>query len=202
MSTTVRDPWADARQAATDQVLDPEVTATRRRLRLRWAVRLVLGFAALAVVFLGLQRLVGQSLDDVRWLPSGSPWLGATLAGLGFVVMVVGGSRSTSGNAVVTPEDYLDRAGRRWVRAAIAEGSPVPAERRDVVLDTARRAAGDADRLLPQVGWILLVVGLLVMGPNGPLLVLFPALLVWQVVEAVRQQRRVRQARRWLARNA
>ena len=199
MSTTVRDPWADARQAATEDVLDPDVTTLRRRLRQRWAARLLVETGLLVVAFFGLERLVGRSLDEVSWIPSGSLGLGSGLAGLGIVVMLVGGIRSTSGNAVVTPEDYLDRTGRRWVRKTIADGAPVPVERRDVVLDTARRAAGDADRLLPQAGWILLVLGLLVMGPNGPLLVLFPALLVWQVVTVVRQQRRARQARRWLA---
>lgn len=198
----MRDPWADARQAATEKVLDPDVAAVRRRLRQRWAARLLLGSAMIVVVFVGLQVLVGRSLDGLHWLPPGSTGIGLGLSGLGIVLMLVSATRPAYEEHVVTPDDYLDRAGRRWLRTTIAEGSPVPPERRDVVLDTARRTADDAGQLLRQVGWILLMFGLLVMGPNGPLLLLFPPLLVWQVITAVRDQLRARQAHRWLARHA
>ena len=202
MSTMVRDPWADARQAATEKVLDPDVAAVRRRLRQRWAARLLLACAMIVVVVVGLQVLVGRNLDGVRWLPAGSTGIGLGLSGLGIVLMLVNATRSAYDEHVVTPDDYLDRASRRWLRTTIAEGAPVPPERRAVVLDTARRTADDAGQLLRQAGWVLLMVGLLVMGPNGPLLLLFPALVVWQVVTAAQGQVHARQARRWLTRHA
>lgn len=201
MSTMVRDPWADARQAATEEVLDPDVAAVRRRLRQRWAARLVLGLALVVLVVLGIGRLIGRSLDDVG-LPSADVGVAWGLFGLSVVLLVVGLVRTTGGgtaDTVVTPADYLDRTGRRWLRRAVADGTPVPDERREVVLDAARRAARATARLPQQLAWIVMLGGLLAIAPQGPLLVLFPLALVYQVAVAVQEQVRARQARRWLA---
>ena len=58
----MRDPWADARQAATEKVL-------------------------VVVVVIGIGGLVGRSLDDVR-LPSGDARVGRSLFGLVWQVVV------------------------------------------------------------------------------------------------------------------
>jgi uncharacterized membrane protein YidH (DUF202 family) len=204
MTTMVRDAWSDARLVATQEVLDDDVAAVRRRAWQRQALVLLLGGVALAAAVLVLGALVASSLDEL-WQPSlRTTHTGFVLQGLGFVLMMVGSITSTRAGAgrFLRPESVLDRPNRTWLRHRIAEGAPVPPERQEVAVAVARRMAADAASLPQHLGFLLLAYGLTVSGPLGGIVVLTAVLGSWTVVDAVRTQLRAHRARRWLASNA
>jgi uncharacterized membrane protein YidH (DUF202 family) len=204
MTTVVRDPWSDARLVATQEVLDEDVSAVRRRAWQRQALVLLLGGLALLAAVLVVGALVASSLDDL-WRPSlRTIHTGFLLEALGFVLIIVGSITSTRAGAgrFLRPESLLDRSSRTWLRHRIAEGVPVAPERQEVAVAVARRMAADAASLPQHVGFLVLCSGLIVPGPFGSIVVLTVVLGVWTVVDAVRTQLRAYRARRWLALNA
>ena len=142
MTTTAPDPWADAWQVATEQVLDRRLVAVRRRIWFREAMVLVAGCAVLAVGLLWLRPPTPAS--QPLW--TASPLLvhgGVGSCVVGVALMLVANVRSSTkglDRSLVGPDAHLPRSERAWVRQQVAQGRPVPAERRRVVIALARRA--------------------------------------------------------------
>ncbi len=203
MTTTVRDPWEDARLVATQDVLDPEVARVHRGVWLRRAGTLALTTGVLAVaVILATTRVESTyenlwrvSLDELR--------AGFGLAGVGLVLMVVGAIRTTGARRrFVGPDALLPRSDRAWLRTQVAEDRHVPDERRTVVTDAARRMVVEGRGIPTDVGLALLYVGLSVANPSPTMLVVFAGLTVFVIVRAVRSAVWSHRGKRWLAQHA
>jgi hypothetical protein len=204
VTTTLRDPWADATTVATQKVLDADVAAVRRRAWVRQALVLALGLGAAVGASSLVGAVLGSSLDDL-WRPSRRFFrIGYGLGILGFVLMLVGGITSTRAGAgtFLRPENLLDRSGRTWLRRRIAAGAPVAPEQQEVAVAVAHRMAADAAALPQHVGFLLLSLALTTSAPIGGVIVLVALLGGWTLVDAVRVQVLAHRARRWLARNA
>jgi hypothetical protein len=201
VSTLVRDPWSDAYQAATAENLDAEVSAVRRRLRVRRTAGLLLSVAAFSAAYILLDHLFDPDAPEL-WRVS-ALWPSRSLIGLGCVLMVVGAVRTSGANRpFVGPDDFLSRADRTWLRTQIAENRPVAAERHAVVTAAARRMVVEGRYLPGYLGLTALYVGFVVGAPILSLLVMFSGLTVWVWVRAARGAIWSRRARRWRAQHS
>jgi hypothetical protein len=200
MTTLVRDPWSDAHQVATAKDLDAEVSAARRRVRVRRVAGLVLAVGAFAVAYMLLDHLIDPAAPDL-W-PVSALWPSYSLMGLGLVLTVVGAVR-TSGTdrPFVGPEAFLPRVDRIWLRTQVAENQPVAAERHTVVTAAARRMVAEGRYLPGYLGLTALYVGVIVGSPSPSTLLTFSALTVLACARAGHEALWAHRARRWLAGN-
>ena len=203
MTAATRDAWTDAHVAATQAQLAGDLAALRRRLLLRRTLGLILGAAAVLGGSFLVNRLIDPNIDGLWSVGLGVLWPSLVLMGLAFVLVIVGAAR-TSGAArpFVAPEAFLTASNRAWLRTHVAEGQPVPEERRAVVADAARRMVTEGRFIPTYVGLTLLYVAVVLGGGSLGSLVLFIALSVWMLVSIVRGAMWSRRARRWLVRNA
>ena len=130
MSTLVRDPWSDARRAATQEVLDADVAALRRRLWLRRLAAIVIGCLAVGLGPLLAVRWTGSDSETGgQPLAGGSPWFGLGIVVLGFLLMLVASVRSAhagaGSNAFVTPDAFLTRGGQAIIEQVRACRAPL-----------------------------------------------------------------------------
>ncbi|MGI3782183.1 MAG: hypothetical protein ACRYG2_15585 [Janthinobacterium lividum] len=202
MTVLTRDAWADATMVATQEVVDDDVAAVRRRLRLRHALVLVLELVAVLAALALVDHFIDPSSDALWAVPRRTRYSGSYLVGVAAALMIIGTvRRGGSGRRFLDPADFLTRADRSWLRTQIAEQRAVPQERRAVVSDTARRMVGEGRYTPAYLGWILLCVGTTVSAPLPGPLITFSALVVLTSVRGVRDLVRSRRARRWLALN-
>jgi hypothetical protein len=201
MTTTVRDPWSDAHQAATTEDLDAEVSAVRRRLWIRRAAGVALGIAALSAAWFVLLDPTDPDArlwpDDARWPSRSLLWVGVALAAVGVVWSSLGGYGS-----FIDPADFLTREDRTWLRTQIAENRPVATERRAGATDTARRMVVEGRRLPLYVGFVVVYGDFVVQDATLSSLILFSAGVAWMLWLAVRGAFWAHRARRWLALDA
>ncbi|GAA3568516.1 hypothetical protein GCM10022197_25940 [Microlunatus spumicola] len=203
MTAVARDAWADARAVAMKQLLVGDLAARRRRLFLRRALGFCLGGAAVLGTFFLINPLLDPDLDGLWSVSLPVLWGSFALMGVALVLVIVGAVR-TAGAArpFVTPDAFLSASDRSWLRSQVAEGRPVPEERRAVVADAARQMMVEGRYVPTYLGLTLLYVGLIVSGASLGSLVLFVGLITWMLVRIVRGTVRARGARRWLAQNA
>jgi hypothetical protein len=202
VTTTAPDPWADAWQAATEQVLDRRLVAVRRRIWFREAMVLVVGCALLLAATLGLTLWLTPGFGTLWSVPLPVVWVGFGLGGVGIVLVIAANVRSSTkrlGRSFVGPDAYLPPADRAWVRRQIARGEAVPAQRRYVVRALAHRMRAEGVQSLSYAGLVVLYVGMVVAVPTLMNLVVFTGLTVWMVVRVVRAVLWSGRARRWLA---
>jgi hypothetical protein len=202
VTTTVRDPWSDAWVVATQPFLGGDLVGVRRRLLLRRALGLVLGGAGVLGASFLINRLIDPDLDGLWSTGLGVLWPSLVVAGLAFVLVIVGAAR-TSGAArpFVAPDAFLTAPDRTWLRTQVAEGRPVPEERRAVVADAARRMVVEGRFIPTYLGLTMLYVAMILGGGSLGSLVLFSALSAWMLVLVVRGAVWSGRARRWLAQN-
>ena len=205
MTTTTRDPWADAAMVATHEVLDDDVAAVRRRAWLRRALPWAAGGVVLVIALMVFDAFLGLDAAARAWnLPPALRRAGLGLVAVGLLLVAGSGlrlHRSEVKLPFVGPTDLLPRTERAWVRAEIKDGRPVPDDRRTVVVSAARRLSAEGLDL-SQPGKACLFVGMAAaLALPGPL-VFFVALAAWTVVTAVHAQLWARRARRWLAQHA
>ena len=198
------DHWSDARLAARDELAEDVLGPARRRHWYRSAVVVVAQLAVVLAVLAGSWALDDPSRDDLpmRWAPS---WAGLVLVCLGVAVQLVGSmrrSRRTSDLPSTPADAVLPADGRRWVRTQVRSGAPVATERRAVVLDRARRLAASANQVFGMLGFVVIMLGLVVMSPRPPFIGAAALLTAYAVAIAVRDLVRARRARRWLAQHA
>ena len=201
---TTRDAWADATHMATHEVLDDEVAAARRRAWVRRALPILAGLGVVLAADLAYDSVVGAeaAVTPVWDVPSTLSWAWFGLFGIGFVLTIVANIRSSAAGLdlkFVGPADLLPRGERVWGREQIYTGRAVPADRRTVVVATARRMSDEGRTALLRVGQVCILAWLPLSSPTPFTVVLMTGLIVWTLVDAIRDQLRARRARSWLA---
>ena len=197
-----RDTWSDAHVAATQELLEGDIAAVRRRLRVQSALGLVLAGVVLLGAFYLIEFVIDPDKHELWAVSLQALHASLGLMGLGFVLVIVGAIRTSgAGRPFVGPDAFLTRTDRAWLRTQIAEGRPVPDERREVVADSARLMVVEGRYIPTYLGFVVLYIGMLVGGPSLASLVVSSVLIVWMLVRVVRGTVWSRRARRWLAQN-
>ncbi len=197
-----RDAWSDAHVAATQEFLEGDLVAVRRRIWLRGALRIVLGIAVVGTAVSLLDRVVDPFTDDLWSQPASVSHAGLGLAVVGFVVLILGNVRASASGVkrpFVGPDDFLSRADRTWLRAQVAEDRPVPDERHAVAAAVARRMVAESLFPQPDLGLALFFIGMGVASASAGIAVPFAVFAVWVLVRMVRAAIWGHRARRWLA---
>lgn len=185
---------------ATQEVLDDDVARVRRRIWVRRALGVVLGCLAVGACIFVVDLLAGSNTYDLVPAQLHPLWAIYSLLGLAFLLVIVGGARS-SGTSFVGADDLLSRTDRAWLRTQITRANPVPDERRAVVSDAARRMIAEGGSIPKYVGLGVMFAVSIINVPTAASLVTFSALLAWTLAQVAQAAVWSRRARRWLAQN-
>lgn len=129
---------------ATQTVLDDDLAAVRRRLRLRHALVTAIELGAVVAALALVNHLLDARSDPLWTVPRQTMHAAFGLEAVGFVLVFVGITRrGGAGRRFIDAIDFLPRSDRRWLRTQITKQRSVTNDRRMVVTDTARRMVAE-----------------------------------------------------------